>query len=185
LPVETADTPLSSNPPPVPGRSCGSCTACCKIFDLPELNSPVGKLCRHCKPGKGCTIWNDRPAVCRKFYCGYMFMPQMGDIWRPDKCGFVINIPPGKPNLMIIATGDIPFPWRKEPYFTGLKAISAIMFENNHNLIASNSLHSFVITPDGETKIGRIDELVDLQVLREETALGYRWRVEVQPHKAV
>ena len=39
----------------VPGRECGSCSLCCKVYNVPEIEKPAGKWCRHCTPGKGCT----------------------------------------------------------------------------------------------------------------------------------
>ena len=42
-------------------RTCGDCTLCCKVMAIEELAKPVGTWCPHCKPGRGCRIYPDRP----------------------------------------------------------------------------------------------------------------------------
>ena len=43
---------------PVEGKACGSCTMCCKLFEINWLDrpKPAGKWCPHCRPGQGCAI---------------------------------------------------------------------------------------------------------------------------------
>ena len=46
---------------PAPGRECGSCTLCCKVYDVPAVDSVAGQWCRHTKQGRGCAIHATRP----------------------------------------------------------------------------------------------------------------------------
>ncbi|SMQ69891.1 hypothetical protein SAMN06295905_1699 [Devosia lucknowensis] len=75
------------------GRSCGSCTACCSFAPIrvETLQKPANSLCRHCAEGRGCTVYDVRPAVCRGFYCGYFFLPELGPEWHPERSGVVIR----------------------------------------------------------------------------------------------
>ena len=50
-----------------PGRACGPCTLCCKVYALPELEKPPGVWCKHCAPGKGCKVHDALPDQCRLF----------------------------------------------------------------------------------------------------------------------
>jgi len=50
-------------------RECGTCTLCCKLLGVEELNKPVGVWCSHCRKGEGCGIYPTRPEVCRIFEC--------------------------------------------------------------------------------------------------------------------
>ena len=50
-------------------RACGDCTLCCKVMAIEELAKPAGQWCRHCKPGRGCLIYDSRPAECSAFDC--------------------------------------------------------------------------------------------------------------------
>lgn len=51
-------------------RKCGSCRACCIGLEIhfdneiKPLDSPCSQLCE-----RGCSIYNERPAVCRDFKC--------------------------------------------------------------------------------------------------------------------
>jgi hypothetical protein len=110
-------------------RECGSCSLCCKLLYIRELNKPIDTWCQHCKPGKGgCTIYADRPATCRGFVCGWLSDElELGDEWFPARCkmivtprvpghsaaeqGFLVTVDPAYPNA-----------WRREPYHSQLVA---------------------------------------------------------------
>lgn len=84
----------------VPGRECGSCNACCVIpvIDSPELTKLPGAACRHSQAA-GCDIYESRPNVCRRFFCGWRRNSLVPEAWRPEESGiFVVmgteNVPP-------------------------------------------------------------------------------------------
>jgi len=79
---------------PVPGRVCGGCTVCCKelMINEPELKKPSGVLCTHCAPGQGCQIHANWPRLCREWFCGWRYMPQLDESWRPDRCGILVEV---------------------------------------------------------------------------------------------
>lgn len=71
-------------------RSCGGCTACCKTHAVFEIEKPMGKWCPHCRVGKGCAIYLDRPKACKDFVCEWM--KGFGkDEHRPDKTKIVLD----------------------------------------------------------------------------------------------
>ncbi len=72
-------------------RSCGACGLCCKILPIPHFQKPAGPWCVHSRPGKGCSIYADRPQPCRDFTCGWIRIPEMGDELRPDRCHFIVR----------------------------------------------------------------------------------------------
>ncbi len=75
---------------PLPGRTCGECNACCKVFPIPDVGKDDTKWCRHCEIGKGCTIYEHRPTVCRDYVC--MWLHGVGDeSYRPDRIGVLIS----------------------------------------------------------------------------------------------
>lgn len=77
----------------VPDRECGECVACCKILEIraPELQKSADTLCQYCT-GVGCGIYENRPEVCRTWYCLWRRIPSMPDDLRPDKCGVVFSL---------------------------------------------------------------------------------------------
>jgi len=50
---------------------CGNCTICCKILDIPWMDSPAGEYCKECNEGIGCKIYNTAPKDCLGFKCAY------------------------------------------------------------------------------------------------------------------
>ncbi|HFD4028539.1 YkgJ family cysteine cluster protein [Vibrio parahaemolyticus] len=77
----------------VKDRSCGKCSACCvelKIDDA-ALKKQADEPCPHLIPTGGCGIYNERPSVCRTWYCAWRFMGQFGDELRPDLSGVILR----------------------------------------------------------------------------------------------
>lgn len=72
-------------------RTCGTCTLCCKLPRVAELNKPAGVWCVSCHEGQGCTIYDSRPQVCRFYMCGWL--GGVGsDEMRPDKSGVILSL---------------------------------------------------------------------------------------------
>jgi hypothetical protein len=78
----------------VDGRECGSCTACCDVFDVPELDKPNYVRCSYCTDF-GCGIYETRPEVCRTYFCLWRRIDAMPDLARPDRIGIVFSIVTG------------------------------------------------------------------------------------------
>jgi hypothetical protein len=76
---------------PVPGRECGTCDACCVVFEIqvPSIAKPAGVPCRNLTKD-GCAIYESRPDMCRKWLCGWRLIAGLPDNWRPDASGILI-----------------------------------------------------------------------------------------------
>ena len=77
----------------VKDRSCGECSVCCVALnvDTKEFQKLPGVACSHlCKSG-GCAIHDMRYEVCRTYHCGWRYLDQLGDDWRPDRSGVLID----------------------------------------------------------------------------------------------
>lgn len=70
-------------------RQCGSCTMCCKLLAVKELEKPACQWCSHVIQGKGCSIYETRPTACREFECAWL-QGALPEDWRPDKVKFVV-----------------------------------------------------------------------------------------------
>ena len=77
---------------------CESCTLCCKLVGVKEIAKPPGKWCPHCAPGKGCGIYQERPAMCAAFQCLWLANHESDegrkiftDAMRPDRCKVVFT----------------------------------------------------------------------------------------------
>jgi len=50
-----------------------------------------GLLCPHCKPGRGCLVYADRPAECQNFSCLWRVDDRLDQRWKPGKSKFVLT----------------------------------------------------------------------------------------------
>ncbi|KAF0232206.1 MAG: hypothetical protein FD175_28 [Beijerinckiaceae bacterium] len=164
----------------VPGRECGACAMCCKVYPIDWLDKPkpAGKWCHHCVPGTGCRIWQDIPKQCGDYYCHWRRNAQLGDAWRPDRAGFLINQnAPHMPYEVIVDTGK-PDAWRKEPYYTQLKRAALVAIGEKKAVLLIIGMRQWVMLPDEEVPIppDKIDG--DLRIYQEPAHTGGKWRVE-------
>src|SRR5436305_4270883 len=94
--------PMSAVSPAAPSpRECGDCTLCCKIMGIRELNKPPGSWCSHCKPARGCAIYERRPQECRSFVCGYLHSPDLDERWKPSFCKFLLMDDAGDTHIVV------------------------------------------------------------------------------------
>lgn len=78
----------------VPGRECGTCSACCKEISIAGggIDKPAGVPCRHLAAGKGCSIYSARPNLCRVFNCLWRSFDNVDEEWRPDRSGILMRL---------------------------------------------------------------------------------------------
>lgn len=93
-------------------RKCGSCDLCCKLLPVDEglaaerleggrysvkligWHKMAGERCQHQKHGKGCSIYPNRPMACQTWSCRWLSDPDVGELQRPDRVGYVIDVVP-------------------------------------------------------------------------------------------
>ena len=98
---------------PTPKRTCGTCTACCKIMGIDELKKPPSVWCPHCEIAKGCKIYDDRPQSCQSFRCLWLNDTRLPDEMRPDKTKVVFHVEKEKERLKVNVDPDRPDAWKK------------------------------------------------------------------------
>jgi hypothetical protein len=90
-------------------RSCGTCTRCCELVPVKELNKASFTPCRHelglfaIRPG--CAIYPVRPHGCRSWKCLWLKDDTWPDELRPDRCGIVVD-----ENIDVVRIGGIDHP---------------------------------------------------------------------------
>jgi hypothetical protein len=105
----------------VAGRSCDSCTLCCKVIAVAELDKPRGQDCGHCDIGRGCKVYDRRPRVCAEFYCSYLLSPALGEEWKPATAKMVLGYMSEADVIIIYTDPDHPRMWRTEPYYSRIR----------------------------------------------------------------
>lgn len=141
---------------PAPGRDCGTCTLCCKVYDVPALEKPAGKWCRHCTPGRGCGIHETRPQHCRSFHCLWMTQTWLGPEWKPERCKMVLSVDPVTRFLFCQVDPGAPAAWRAEPYYRHLKQWAAGGAAERRHVVVFLNHSATVILPDRDVPLGLI-----------------------------
>lgn len=169
--------------PVVAGRDCGTCSMCCKLPGIPYIDppKPPGQWCRHCRPGRGCSIWSMRPEGCIRFNCDWRKNARLGDEWRPDRCGFLLTRTSETSPYEILVEPAKPDAWRKEPYFSGLRRVAAIVAEQGFPVIVAAGVRRWVLLPDRVVIVPPEHMASGLRIFREITVPGQPWQVEFLP----
>ena len=164
----------------VPGRACGDCTLCCKLLAIDALNKPSGSWCTHCAPGKGCTVYADRPAECRTFHCCWLTTSDLGPEWKPTRAKMVLYLEGEKNVLGVRVDPGDPAAWRREPYFRQLKEY-AIAAADRMRVVVYVGKRVIVILPNKEVDLGVMQPGDQLLVRETRTANGRDWIARLEP----
>ncbi|MCP8938734.1 hypothetical protein NK718_09430 [Alsobacter sp. SYSU M60028] len=151
---------------PAPGRDCGTCTLCCKVYDVPSLEKPAGVWCGHCQPGRGCGIHATRPQHCRSFHCLWMTESFLGPEWKPERCKFVMSVDPASRNLLIQLDPGHPAAWKAQPYLAQIRRWAIAALNEQRHVIVFLNKSATVILPDREIRLGEIREGDRIEVRR-------------------
>ena len=139
---------------PANERTCGTCTMCCKVYRIPILNKQEGKWCAHCAIGSGCRIYEDRPEQCRSFVCLWLQDVTMPPEWKPEISKMVLSIYPTTGFIYAQVDPGTPFAWRKEPYFSRLKAMAEQLLKDRRHVLVFVNGNATLIMPTGPVPIG-------------------------------
>ena len=141
---------------------CGSCTLCCKLFRIAELEKEPGEWCRHCIPGSGCAIHDARPQVCRNFFCLWFYQPGLGPEWKPDKAKFILRLELNGGRLAVHVDPKAAGAWRRNPYYPVLKRWAADALREQKQVSLWTGQQCVVILPDRDIDLGLIaaDEVI-------------------------
>jgi hypothetical protein len=121
---------ISAPQAPQEVRDCGSCTSCCTLLEVTDAGKAVNEWCKYCEAGKGCSIYEQRPQMCRSFSCAWL-QGHLNDDWYPERAGIVVHFSQDAVNVQV--DPDHPERWRQEPYFSKLSEWSLNGIRRNGN----------------------------------------------------
>ena len=161
---------LKNVQPSVPRRRCGSCTLCCKLLAVQEIQKPAWTLCTKCDEGQGCRIYDARPAQCRLFNCHFLTNSGLREQWRPSKSRIVVVVAADGMRIGAHVDPDRPGAWRREPFYSTLKEWARKAAQTPGLLgqvLVSIGKHTIVILPDRNVDVGSVedDEVVITEAL--------------------
>ncbi len=165
---------MQSNPAMAPNRACGSCTLCCKLFPVEELNKPAGVWCSHVAQGKGCSIYANAPTACRSFSCLWQMNANLGPEWKPDHARFVMISPSGSEGLIVRVDPGAAGAWRKEPYYSQLKhwARSALLM--NGYVMVLTGQRATVLLPSSDVDVGVLGDEDEIEIVNQNGTFSVR-----------
>ena len=142
--------------PSPPAKSCGTCTLCCKLLGITEIEKPAWEWCSHCAPGRGCTIYETRPPSCREFECQWLCEPELPESLKPERSKVMLTGAAG-PILNAYCDPGHPMAWKREPMYSLLQERARIHWRGSIAVIARAGLRTWLINHDGETDLGIVD----------------------------
>ena len=105
----------------------------------------------------------ERPAGCRSFLCGWLTNPRFGPEWKPNRSKIVVTVGRDGNGLDFQCDPGFPEAWRKEPYYSEIKRLSAIAEEHDGMVAVQAGRNMIIISPDGEFPLGEVrdeDEII-------------------------
>lgn len=134
-------------------RTCGTCSACCNVYPVPDLDKAEHVWCVHYREGVGCGQHAVRPQVCRDFFCLWITDRSLDDAWKPDVCGFVLSHSASGRALWVTCPADRPDAWRAEPYYSQIKAWSRRVHEKRGFVAVDAGGSMIVVFPEEDLPI--------------------------------
>jgi len=143
--------------PVIPGRECGSCTLCCKVYHVPEIDKVAGKWCQHCAPGKGCSIHKAAPAQCAAFNCLWRTEGTLAPAWKPERAKMVLSVFPQNGFIYVQVDPGAPSAWRKQPYYDQLHRWAEASLQRGRHVIVFVNDVATLIMPDQDVPLGAMN----------------------------
>jgi hypothetical protein len=138
----------------IPGRECGSCSLCCKVYNIPEIGKASGKWCTHCTPGKGCKIHEKLPGQCAQFECLWRTETALPPLWKPDQARMVVTIHPLNRYIYVQVDPGVPSAWRRQPYYDHLREWAKKNLQKGMLVIVFVNDLATLIMPDQDLPLG-------------------------------
>lgn len=161
-------------------KMCGDCTLCCKVYEIEDFEKKPGNTCHNVRDEGGCGVWGLHPKACQEFKCLWLKHDDMDGRWRPDHAGFVMRLE-GKGTVCIDVDQDRPDAWRREPYYSQLKAWSEVMPRNEGLVLVYAPEAMYVITPTEDLPLKAPKKGDVLETGMEDTLFGRRPYARVIP----
>jgi hypothetical protein len=130
---------------------------------IDEMSKPVGTLCPHCKPGKACLIYADRPAECSAFSCLWLLNGRLDHRWKPSSSKFVLTT--SEDGIEIRCDPGFPDAWRKQPFASEIRQWAVFGETRDVTVVIIVGQKMTLITPNQEFDLGVVGQ--DERIVRE------------------
>jgi hypothetical protein len=144
-------------------KVCGECTLCCKVMAIEQLAKPAGAWCSHCKPGRGCQIYPDRPAECQAFRCLWLVNDLLDQRWKPSKSRFVLTT--SEDGIEVRCDPGFPDAWRREPFRSEIRQWAISGETHDVTVVVITGQKMTLVTSHREFDLGVVQP--DQRIVRE------------------
>ncbi len=137
-------------------KSCGECSLCCKLIDVPGL-AGAGMWCSNCKPGAsggGCQIHEQRPDFCRNYHC-FWRAESWPDEFRPDRCKVIFEALPGAETILLSIDPSRPDAWKTN----GVRKVIEKLRSKGRPVVLHTKNDSEMFIPKGWTQQAVLKEI--------------------------
>ena len=145
------------------GRECRDCTLCCKVMAIEQLSKPASSWCPHCKPGRGCQIYPERPGECRSFNCLWLLNERLDERWRPSRSKLVLET--SEDGIEVRCDPGFPDAWRKEPFRGEIQQWAVSGETRDVTVVVVVGRKMILVTSDREFDLGVVNP--DQRIVRE------------------
>ena len=135
-------------------RQCGSCTLCCKVLTVAALQKPGGRWCPHCRPGRGCGIYEDRPQECRSFRCLWLADPNFPEEMKPERSKLVFVLEANASRVVAHCDPGRPQAWRDPENYRLLKNMAVVSAPHGKQVVVAEGESYTAILPDRDVPLG-------------------------------
>jgi hypothetical protein len=130
---------------------------------IEQLAKPAGSWCRHCKPGRGCFVYEARPDECRAFNCLWLVDDRFGAHWKPSKSKLVVTT--SQDGIEIRCDPGFRDAWRKPPFRDEIRKLAAAGESHDVTVLVIAGERMILVTPDREFDLGVVG--ADERIVRE------------------
>ncbi|MEQ1942410.1 hypothetical protein ABMA32_08315 [Mesorhizobium sp. VNQ89] len=129
---------------------------CCKLPLISVLGKPPGQWCEHCTIGVGCTIYDDRPQMCRDFFCQWIENKSIADYWKPEASKIILTQFPRTGFLYAQVDPARPDAWKAPKLLSDLQRWAKQLLPVRKHVVVFVNDDATLIMPDQSVPLGRM-----------------------------
>jgi hypothetical protein len=130
---------------------------------IEQLAKPENAWCAHCKPGRGCLVYSERPGECRTFSCLWLVNELLDQHWKPNKAKFVLTT--SDDGIEVRCDPGFPDAWRRPPFGREIRKWAIAGETHDVTVVIITGQRMILVTPERDFDLGIVGP--DERIVRE------------------